>query len=372
MSARPLALIVLAALLAQSAPVAAAGKPVFFSPGDLNGPLAKRVLTALASRRTLRDEPLPTAIAAPTGIDPRVEPIVLALARAKKAESEASWDDCVREAASALGSAVDLLAATGQLDVLRDLHVQIGACLSLAGSPDAAKSHFQDATLLDESKPPVGVHRSDAEKAQEEARNAVLARAHGELSVTTDPPGAEVWIDGKRAPGVTPLNVDVRLGDHFVTVRRFRFEGRTERRSLIPGVALAITLDPAHRTTLGEQLAVTLNPPADELLFARAIWSRADDALFAARAGEGATLRLYDASTGHLVRTSRVPAEASDALVRKAVCDALGETCEAEPRGVPWYVWPLAGAVVVGSAIAIGFAVQSNRDLRLCPAAGCR
>src|SRR5205814_81479 len=124
-------------------------------------------------------------------------------------------------------------------------------------------------------------HREEAERAMEQALGEVRARSRGNVRIETEPPGAEVWIDGKRIAGPTPVDVDVRLGDHFVTLRRFRFEPHTDRRLLQPTGRAKITLLPASRATLQDQLAAmaragATRPPETEVRLARAVWSRAE------------------------------------------------------------------------------------------------
>jgi hypothetical protein len=311
----------------------------------------------------------------------RAASIRLALERARRAESEASWDGCVREASGALSDALEVLAKVDDLQLLRDLRVQIGACLTLARSAPDARPHFVSAALLDESTPQPGLHREEAERAQLEALAEVAARARGRVKIETAPPGAEVWIDGRKAPGKTPLEVDVRLGDHFVTVRRFRFEPHTVLTPLQPQSAVRMVLDPAQRATLREQLAAALSgpeaPPDDEMRLARAVWSRAEQVVtvapaggYAAAASPGAArVTVLDALTGQALRGAQVAAASDDDAFRRGVCDALGETCEPHARGVPWYVWPITGVAVAGGVISTVFLVNADRQYRFvaCP-----
>jgi hypothetical protein len=344
----------------------------------LDGGLVRRVRTVVATRRAIREDlALPPATSVTTeraAMAERAASVRLALERARRAESEAAWDDCVREAAAATSDAVEVLARVDDLASLRDLHLQIGACLTLAGSAPSARPHFVAAALLDEAPPRVGLHREEAERALAEALAEVKARARGTVRVETTPPGAEVWIDGRRVPGVTPLVVDARLGDHFVTLRRFRFEPHAELTLLQPSGSVRVALDPAQRATLRDQLAavaagVTV-PGAEELLLARAVWSRAEQVVTMAPAGAGVRVRVVDAIAGQALRSASLAAGASDDVLRRAVCDALGETCEAPRRGVPWYVWPIAGAAVVGGVVSTAFLVNARRDYSFvaCPA----
>lgn len=284
-------------LAARSPPARAAGPPVVVSPaGAIEPATLRRVRDVVASRRAVREDLAlpPGASISPerAATEQRAASIRLALGRAQKLESEAAWDDCVREAAGALSDAV------------------------------------------------------------------------------------EVWIDGRKAAGTTPLAVDVRLGDHFITARRFRFEPHTERTVLQPSGVVRLPLDPARRETLREQLSAVVagavTPPSEaELRLARAVWSRAEQAVIVEPHGGSARVRIVDAVSGQALGEASVSKSDDDATLRKRVCNALGETCEVPARGVPWYVWPLGGAVLVSAAVTVGVVASSNRSLRICPSGGC-
>ena len=281
----------------------------------------------------------------------------------------------MREAAGATSEAVRVLAKVDDLLLLRDLHVQIGVCLTLAQNAPSARPHFVSAALLDESRPPPGLHREEAEKAQAEALAEVLARAHGKVRIETTPPGAELWIDGRKVPGATPLEVDVRLGDHFVTARRFRFEPHTALEVLQPSGGVRLVLDPAQRATLRDQLAAVasgaLSASAEEMRLARAVWSRAEQVVAVGpMIGGACQLRILDALTGQALHTVPLARGVNDDALRRSVCKALGETCEPRARGVPWYVWPIAGAAVIGTVVSTALIVNANRGYTFvsCPA----
>jgi hypothetical protein len=302
----------------------------------------------------------------------RAASIRLALERARKAESEAEWDACVREAASAMSDAVEVLARVDDLLSLRDLHVQIGACLTLGGSAPSARPHFVSAALLDESPPRVGLHRAEAVAAQAAGLAEVVSRARGKVRLSSTPPGAEVWIDGRRVPGLTPVEVDVRLGDHFVTLRRFRFEAHAQLMLLQPSGSVRLALEPAQRGTLRDQLAAVaagaISPTADDLRLARAVWSRAEQVVAIAPLGPvpdaGCRVRVLDALTGQTLRSAQLLGRDDDDALRRAVCETLGETCEPRARGVPWYVWPIASVALVGAGVSTAFLVNANRDYK--------
>jgi len=342
----------------------------------------RAVRDVVASRRQVVDVlPLPPPGVVSTdliAIEQRGQAVRLALARARKKESEALWDDCVREVAGAMSDALEVIATTGEVALLRDLHLQTGFCLTLADQTSGARSHFRSAALLDETPPPSGLHREEAERVQVDARNEILARPRGKVRILTEPPGARVLIDGREAAGVTPLEADARLGDHFVTIRRFRYESNTEQRLLQPFGLVRVNLEPARRSTLSAQLFAVRHaqapmPPADELFWAEAAWSRAEQVVGISRPDANANYRLSltETATGKLLRALTLSRSANDAGMRRTVCDLLGETCEA-PASVPWYVWPLAGAVIVGGVVTTAVVLENNRDTRFCPPSGCR
>jgi hypothetical protein len=88
-------------------------------------------------------------------------------------------------------------------------------------------------------------------------------------------------------------------------------------------------------------------------------------------AGSNYRLSLTETPTGKVLRQVNLSRAADDVATRRTVCDLLGETCEAS-AGIPWYVWPLAGAVVVGGIITTTVVLENNRDTRFCPPSGCR
>jgi hypothetical protein len=299
------------------------------------------------------------------------------LARAKDRAGEADFAGCVEHAGRALGSADKIVGELAAFDLLRDLHVEIGVCLSLDNRKESALVHFTSATLLDEAPPKAGLYRSEAEAVREQARQAVLARSEGVVHVKTDPPGAKVSIDGRELAGVTPLDVHVRLGDHFVTFRRFRFEPVTELRFLQPTATLEVALEPARRSTLSEQLASLASqkdsPPRLERALAEASYSRAEQLLLAdpmLPSRDGLRLTLYDAATGATLRQKTVAEASDDKLLHAAMCGVLGESCE-EAGGIPWYVWPITGVGVAGGVLSVVLLANASRDVQLCPAAGC-
>jgi len=243
---RLLALVLLFSLSAE-----AAGPTVMVSAGQGTEPARVRAVREIvASRRQVVDFlPLPPPGVVSTeliAIEQRGQAVRLALARARKKESEALWDDCVREVAASMSDAIEVIAATGELALLRDLHLQAGVCMSLADQGPGARLHFLSAALLDEAPPPSGLHREEAERVQVEARHEILARPRGKVRIVTEPPGARVLIDGREVPGATPLEADIRFGDRAAVSAAVR-HGAGHARAGAPGDALRATLGRSPR-----------------------------------------------------------------------------------------------------------------------------
>lgn len=373
-------------LIATSRPSPAAGPSVvIISEPGVDGAVTERIEQSVRTRRAVLPlRPMPQETRAPEELanEQRIAAIAQALTRARQHEEVAAWDACTEAAGDMLGSATEVLATSDALELLRDLHLQIGACISLGPEPESAQPHFRTATLLDETPPPKGMHREEAEQALERARADVLALQHGPVRIETDPPGAEVWIDGKQVPGVTPLTATVRLGSHFVTVRRFRYEPDTRAMLLQPKSSVRLVMHLARRDTLTQQLAEVnggkREVPADELRLARAVWSRAGQVMLLgpakgpARAG-AVSATLIGASSGATVRSRVLSGELDDDELTLQVCSLLGERCEVESTSVlesPWF-WIATGVALIGGGIAIGFAVDSQRETVFCPADGC-
>jgi hypothetical protein len=80
-------------------------------------------------------------------------------------------------------------------------------------------------------------------------------------------------------------------------------------------------------------------------------------------------VQLLDAITGQALKGAQVSRTDDDNALRRAVCDALGETCEIKSKGIPWYVWPIAGVAAAGGVISAVFIVNANRQYRYvaCP-----
>jgi hypothetical protein len=136
-----------------------------------------------------------------------------------------------------------------------------------------------------------------------------------------------------------------------------------------------VVLDPAGRGALRDQLAAVaagaVKATPDELRLARAVWSRAEQLVDIAPLGPASCrVQVLDAITGQALKSAQVSRADDDNAVRRAVCEALGETCEVKPRGIPWYVWPIGAAALAGGVVSAVLIANNSRQYRFvaCPA----
>jgi hypothetical protein len=139
-----------------------------------------------------------------------------------------------------------------------------------------------------------------------------------------------------------------------------------------------LTLENARRDTLRQQLgevrAGKRKVPDVELELASALWAGAEQLLLLRKPpGPSTAIRvsLVDATDGRTVRTQTVPTSADDEELRTDVCAVLGEKCPAEGGVNPHLIWPFAVVAAIGTAIAIGFILDSQRATVFCPMDGC-
>ena len=76
------------------------------------------------------------------------------------------------------------------------------------------------------------------------AREAQALRERAStLTVTTNPPGATLVVDGKTAAGTTPLSLELRAGTHAVAVRHDGYAAASRSVEARFGRAVIVTLD---------------------------------------------------------------------------------------------------------------------------------
>jgi len=371
-------LLALAAARAQAAPVRVGLADV------ASEPAAHAAVAALRARleprpgitlprdgaRAALEDPLPE-VAREGG--PAVSPRVLQLVRAARdAYSRFDYDGALerlRQAELALATAPPAPEVTG---VLVDVNLLAGVVNADRGDTARALEAFRVVRRLDPTRAALdpGAYRPRvvALYAQAAAPDARRAR----LAVATDPAGAEVWIDGRRA-GTSPLSTTLEAGPHYVGTLAEGSVPRLER--------------PVLRANEETRLSLLLarSPPEERALRARAElrdgradWDRGPAALAAAASldllvlvrdgGEGAVpeAAVYDARTGALgAFMPATPPEPVLVALATALAAPVGPPvslvnqpgdARATPAATPWYrSWWLAPPLIgVGAAVALG------------------
>lgn len=227
----------------------------------------------------------------------------------------------------------------------------------------------------------------------EEVRDETLAGERGSIRIETEPPGAEVFVDG-RFVGASPTRAEGLLaGDHYVTLKMVGYERRVHR----------VTVETNYEETFPFELFPMENAPLlrDALRSAREemgqtrvgagmrdLWSLllVDQVVLGdlSRVGMSEefdlTLYLYDLRTNHgLQRLERridwtVPdlavAEQLAADIYQGV-DLSGRIRPVEEEEPPppdgpdpfyrtWWFWSIIGVVVVGTTIGVASAVTPD------------
>lgn len=169
----------------------------------------------------------------------------------------------VEDAAEQFESAARLMeksfAMLTDITEYRALLLRLGEARLASGDRRGAELAFQRAVLFRSRgwEAPLG---ADASEALERARIVVEERATGAVSIDTDPPHAEVWVNG-RYSGIAPVTVtSLPVGEHVVSAAK---EGYARKTATILCAddelnATEVTLEPARRKPLFDQLVQAL------------------------------------------------------------------------------------------------------------------
>ena len=293
------------------------------------------VLPRDAARAAL-EEPTSSGGAATEAAQPRATGLVRA---GRDAYSRFDYDGALerlRQAELALASAPPVDDVTR---LLVEINVLVGVVDADRGDAAPALEAFRVARRLDPERRALdpGSYRPRVVALYAQAATpADVRRAH--LAVVTDPAGAEVWIDGRRA-GVAPLDATLDVGTHYVVAVAEASAPRLEKTLLRAGEDSRLSL------LLGRL------PPEE-----RARQARAD--LAAGRVGwdRGPAVLAASASLDLLVVVRSVASAAPEAAIYDARAGTLGAWMPAEP------VEPVL--VALGAALAPTVAPPAGLESR--------
>jgi len=359
---------------AQAAPVRVGLADVSRADAALRARLETRPGIALPrdAARAALEEPLPTeGEAADVAARPRASQLVRA---ARDAYSRFDYDGALerlRQAELALATAPPVADVTR---LLVEINLLAGVVHADRGDAPRALDDFRVARRLDPELKALDPGRYRPRVVALYAQAATVPDARrARLEIVTDPAGAEVWVDGRRA-GTAPLVATLEAGAHYVGAVAEGSAPRLERPLLRAGEdsRLALLLSRSPPEERARQARV-------DLLAERLDWDRGPASLASSASldlvvvvrdsasGAGAEAAIYDARAG--TRGAWMPAAPPEPVL-VALAAALAAPSPSAPpplvaradhdathaAATPWYrSWWLAPPLLaVGAAAALG------------------
>ena len=223
------------------------------------------------------------------------------------------------------------------------------------------------------------------------AKQQVSALGRGTVNVTSEPPGAQVFVDGEFA-GVTPVSVpDLALGEHFVTYKKLGYKrGLRIAQVTSHGAQISAKLVRSEKYLLIEQAVEQVQPQMGQPTIDGVVDNLRetlflDHTMFVAMKPTPSTpgsvtvqAFLYSLATKKLVSTKEVQVQIEHGTVSgannplgelcaglyagydyegslQAPIDALPPAAVAEkPLVKRWWFWTAIGAAAAGTAVALG------------------
>ena len=150
--------------------------------------------------------------------DPRVEQAATLRVAGKEAYAAKKYKDAAQKLSAALALYEEGLASISKVEVIAETLGYLGAVSIAQGFDADAKDYFRRVVALVPDAEPLDEFSEDAKASFQKHKKKLLKKKRGTLSITSDPPGAVVRVDGLEK-GKTPLKVkDLVRGDHYVQV----------------------------------------------------------------------------------------------------------------------------------------------------------
>ena len=292
-------------------------------------------------------------------------------------------DDAVEQLESASRLMEKSIAVLGDPAEFRTLLLNLGMAHLQNRDRRAAKRVFQRAVAF-RARDDDAALTPAAARALGEARTRDSLLPRGAVAIESDPPHAEIWVDG-RYKGVTPTTAaGLTEGSHVVAIQKVGYARRTVmvRASAEGLLSEDVTLGKARRKPLYDQMVDRLReeilrigptrPTGGDGVRELGSLFLADVGVIVQTGGSGAqkqvTLHLFDAKTRRLLNRvseqvdwSRRNKEAIAALVGRLVdidyATALGGAPTPQGPGAGsdgvtgrWWFWTAVGAGVLGAA----------------------
>jgi len=276
----------------------------------------------------------------------------------------------------------------------QDLLLQLGAARLASGDKSGAEAAFKRAAILraDLSRTDVG---QTAAQAYEDAKASVAELGLGAATITTVPPAAEVYVDG-RYKGISPATVaGLRAGPHMVAVFKTGFARQSAQIQVSSDEMTdeTIELKAARRKLLFDQLKGQLTAELDKLQgtpprggdgvrqIAALLFSETAVIVRLSGAPEAKKVELFAFDTGSQILLHKVSGTVdwsyrNKAAIRKLVSKllsfdyavALGGdregTAGAGGGGITskWWFWTLVGVGVAGVTAGVVLAALPGEE----------
>lgn len=206
--------------------------------------------------------------------DPRVEQAENLRVAGKQAYIAGDAPGAQQHLQAALKLYEEGLASVNKLEAVAETLAFLGAAAIRQQFDADAEDHFNRlVSMSPEGELPEGLD-GDARAYYDKIKSKLLPKKRGSLTITTNPPGAEVRVDGV-ARGVTPVTVDELVrGDHYVQVAHPEAGLGAARTRVGSGKAKEITISLSKE--LGPEPAPAADPAVTSQLIGLAREGRLD------------------------------------------------------------------------------------------------
>ncbi len=289
---------------------------------------------------------------------PATEPPQEALGHIERLYAEADFLRCLT-AVQGEELGLDILLEHEDRGSAAQVAVYSAACAHGAGDGELARARLRRALiaglevsdLLAETTP-------EFQLLAEQVEREVGVAGRVTLTLTTNPTGARIWMDGVEATCAEPgCTLEVRRGEHVFVARRIGYLPRTERMRIEDDVERELSLDPAPAEVqleqLGEELATGAAPDRTDLARAAADGFGSRVVVLLWTEEELVRAALYDRSLERFV--SRASCDGSTTALRTAL-HALVQEWRGETEPTPLARRPAFWIVTLGVATVVGVA----------------
>lgn len=230
------------------------GAGVIAASSDDRAAVATAMAAAMAGRA---GRIVPDALAeARTALAAGAVPVeTLARFRRVRAQIDDGWRAYLRVAvenaqlllAAARTEAEALVALPGGAEVYADAALRLGAVLGHLGRRTEAQAILALALALDPERP-ITLAEFSPDVVEAIAAVRALPVARQRLRITTEPAGAQVWVDGTDV-GRAPLDVEVTRGQHVVVAKAPRHQAAVQGIAVDAASSMVLELAPDREAT---------------------------------------------------------------------------------------------------------------------------